>query len=240
MRVHDLADGGVATAQLTVHNVSELGLDLPPAAVSGAPVPIGVTHIEICFFLDKKVAGSVIEIVYNGDCPILPPGPGVTRTEVDVGPLTPGDYEVRLFDVTPFGAGINRAPSLQRRPLRVWDAGGCVPAEDRLCLRGGRFRVSAQWRAFDGSTGFAHGLPLPGNDGSGLLWFFAPDNDELTVKILAACSFNGHWWAFLSSASTVEYAVAVTDTATGATRTYRNPLGKVPELIADTGAFPCH
>ena len=52
-------------------------------------------------------------------------------------------------------------------------------------------------------------------------------------------SSNQRWWAFVASSSTIEYEVTVTDTRSGATRTYTNELGHVPELLADTGAFSC-
>ncbi len=55
--------------------------------------------------------------------------------------------------------------------------------------------------------------------------------------MLDACGVNGRFWVFVSSGSTVEYEVVVTDTATGQQRTYDNDLGEIPELIADTSAF---
>jgi hypothetical protein len=149
-------------------------------------------------------------------------------------PLAPGDYEVRVFTAKP-----NQLPALTRGSLRVHDAQGCLPDEETLCLHGGRFRLGATWRDFAGHTGTAHPRALPGNDGTGLLWFFGPDNTELTVKGLDGCAISGRWWVFLSPSSTVEYTLTVTDTATGAARDYRNSLGQVPRLIADTDAFAC-
>jgi hypothetical protein len=154
--------------------------------------------------------------------------------EVPLPPLAAGDYEVRVLTSRP-----NQVPALTRGWLRVRDAEGCLPDDETLCLHAGRFRLSAIWRDFADRTGIAHPRVLPGNDGSGLLWFFGPDNTELTVKVLDGCAISGRWWAFVSSSSTVEYTLTVTDTATGATRSYRNSLGQVPRLIADTDAFSC-
>jgi hypothetical protein len=233
--VHDLADGGLATMQFKVYSLGRVELDAPALAVSGEPIEIGVTARESCFYVDHDVVvtGNVIELTYDFGC-TLEGGPdqAVDRRAVHVGPLAPGDYEVRAF-------WINGRLTVNRLPLRVWDAAGCVPGDGRLCLQHGRFQVSAHWRTFDGTTGSAHAAPLDGDEGSGLLWFFAPDNTELTVKVLDGCGVNQRWWAFVASSSTVEYEVTVTDTKTGATRTYTNALGQVPELLADTGAFAC-
>ena len=234
VRVHDLAFGTVVQQSLLVYDVSRLGLDVPPAATTAATVKVGVTYYNDCSTIDPQVAGHVITLTYSDGCNITPPPPQLTRGEIDLGPLPAGDYDVRL--VEPFAF---TAPALRRLPLRVWDAAGCVPSDGSLCLHDGRFRLSATWRAFDASTGSAHAAPVAGNDGSGLLWFFGADNAELTVKVLDACGVDGDWWVFVASASTVEYTLTVTDTQTGAARTYRNTLGQVPELIADTDAFDC-
>ncbi|HEV8241127.1 MAG TPA: hypothetical protein VGS57_17310 [Thermoanaerobaculia bacterium] len=233
VRVHDLAFGAVAQQTLLVYDVSRLGLETS-TATSNDPVALDVTYYDGCSSIVPQVDGHVITLTYTDGCYVLPPPPFLTRNQVYVGPLPPGDYEVRL--VEPFNYP---GPALKRVPLHVWDAAGCVPTDDSLCLHDGRFRLRASWRAFDGSVGNAHAAPLPGNDGTGLLWFFAPDNAELTVKVLDACGVDGHWWVFVASASTVEYTLTVTDTKTGAERIYRNALGNVPDLIADTGAFAC-
>jgi hypothetical protein len=234
--VHDVADGGVAQRELLVQGVSSLGLEGPRTpAVEGQPVTVALTYYFDCSSITPTVSGNVITLTYTTGCEILPPTPHLTRTEVNVGPLAAGEYEVRL--VEPFGTPVGS--SLRRLRFRVWPSAGCVPFDDRLCLHDGRFRVAATWRAFDGSTGIAHAAPLPGNEASGLMWFFGPENAELTVKVLDACGVDGDWWVFVASSSTVEYTLTVTDTDNGATRRYENALGQVPELISDTDAFDC-
>ena len=74
----------------------------------------------------------------------------------------------------------------------------------------------------------------------GLIWFFQPDNAELTVKVIDGCSYNDQWWVFLSSGSTVSYTVTVTDRTGHKVKQYANALGNVPRLVADTEAFPCN
>lgn len=234
VQVHDLADGTTAQQALLVYDVSRLGLDQPGVATTSAPVRVTVTYYNDCSIIDSQVAGNVITLTYSDGCNITPPPPQLTRRDVEIGTLPAGDYDVRLVEPFAFPT-----PALRRMPLRVWNAAGCVPSDTSLCLHQGRFRLTAVWNAFDGSSGSAHAAPLAANESSGLLWFFGPENAELTVKVLDACGVDGDWWVFLASASTVEYTLTVTDTQTGAVRTYHNGLGQVPELVADTDAFDC-
>lgn len=114
----------------------------------------------------------------------------------------------------------------------------CVPDDTTLCLRGGRFRVRVSWQDFEGGTGPGHVVPTVGGTGdSGLLWFFDPDNWELLVKVLDGCPVNGRFWVFAAATTNVEYTLEVADSMTGATQTYRNPLGERSRAITDTAAF---
>jgi hypothetical protein len=112
---------------------------------------------------------------------------------------------------------------------------GCTPGDDHLCL-GNRFEVRATWKnPYTGETGIAHGHPLTADTGA--LWFFDPANLELMVKVLDGRAINGSFWVFYGALSNVEYTLTVTDTATGAERTYHNaPLQYASR--SDTSAFP--
>ena len=57
------------------------------------------------------------------------------------------------------------------------------------------------------------------------------------VKVLDGCALNGHHWVFAAATTTVEYTLTVTDTRTGETRVYHNPLGTPAVAIADTSAL---
>jgi hypothetical protein len=150
-------------------------------------------------------------------------------------PLAAGDYEVRVL-----GTSSNGGEGLIRTSLRVWDADGCLPADDALCLFEGRFRVTGTWQAFDGSRGVVHARPQrPGNDRSGLLWFFASTNAEISIKAIDGCTVNDHFWVFVASGSNVAYDLTVTDTLTDRVAHYGNSLGALPPLDADIEAFPC-
>jgi hypothetical protein len=95
------------------------------------------------------------------------------------------------------------------------------------------------WSDFSGGTGAGHARPLDGDGASGLLWFFSPENVEVTAKVLDGCGVNGSYWVFLSSGSTVAFEVRVTDRVTGATRHYANASGQSAPLVSDTSAFSC-
>lgn len=156
-----------------------------------------------------------------------------TTTFVATG-LAPGS--VHLFRVRAVGAG--GASSDSNLAAAATDAvpAPCVADAASLCLQDGRFRVRAAW-ATAAATGVGTAIPSTPADDSGLLWFFAPDNWEIAVKVLDGCAVNGRFWVFAAALSDVELALTVTDTTTGATRVYFNPLGTLAETVADTSAF---
>lgn len=115
-------------------------------------------------------------------------------------------------------------------------AKGCVATDTALCLHG-RFRVEVSWQDFAGVTGAGRIMPTA-SSGSGLFWFFSPDNWELMVKVVDGCSVNGHHWVFAAATTSVHYVLTVTDTTTGRVARYENPLGVASPAITDTSAFP--
>ncbi|HEV7785498.1 MAG TPA: hypothetical protein VGQ28_09200, partial [Thermoanaerobaculia bacterium] len=111
---------------------------------------------------------------------------------------------------------------------------GCTPTSTTLCLNEGRFEVTAVWRDFQGNIGAGTAVPLTTD--TGYFWFFAPTNIEVVVKALDGRGLNNHFWIYYGALSTVDYAITVRDTQTGATRAYRNKSGDLAS-IADTNAF---
>ncbi|MEM7587278.1 MAG: matrixin family metalloprotease [Acidobacteriota bacterium] len=112
----------------------------------------------------------------------------------------------------------------------------CVAGPNTLCLNNGRFKVEVNWRDFDGNEGQGTDLELASSD-SGLMWFFAPNNWELLVKVLDGCAFTNHFWVFAAATTNVAYDLIVTDSATGFVRTYSNELGVSAPATTDTAAF---
>ncbi|REJ85874.1 MAG: hypothetical protein DWQ30_01585 [Acidobacteria bacterium] len=111
----------------------------------------------------------------------------------------------------------------------------CFDGPTTLCLNDDRFEVSVQWENFEGAVGDGMSVPLSGD--SGLMYFFEPDNLELLIKVLDGCGFNGRFWVFFAATTNVEFTVTVTDSLTGDSETYFNPLGQPADAVTDTDAF---
>ncbi|MEA2604425.1 MAG: hypothetical protein QOF89_5417 [Acidobacteriota bacterium] len=110
----------------------------------------------------------------------------------------------------------------------------CQPSELALCLSGGRFRVEASWRDFQGHNGRGHAVALTAD--TGYFWFFGPSNVEVILKVLDGRSINDHQWVYYGALSNVEYTLTITDTQTGAARRYANPSGRLAS-VGDVQAF---
>jgi ELWxxDGT repeat protein len=113
---------------------------------------------------------------------------------------------------------------------------GCHPSETVLCLNQGRYKVEAAWRDFQNRTGTGKAVALTSD--SGYFWFFGPTNVEVVVKVLDGQGVNGHQWVFYGALSNVEYTLTVTDTQTGLTRHYFNPMGQFASVGDTTGFGP--
>ena len=112
----------------------------------------------------------------------------------------------------------------------------CVADANTLCLDGRQFSVRVAWSVpSQGRSGVGVAVPL-GAD-TGYFWFFDDANVELVVKVLDARAINGNTWVFYGALTDVEYTITVTDTDTGAIRSYSNPSGAL-HSVADTAAFP--
>ena len=111
----------------------------------------------------------------------------------------------------------------------------CIESETALCLNDTRFKLEGRWRNFVGEEGDFQAVPF--TEDSGLFWFFVASNVEFLVKVIDGCGFNNHFWVFAAATTDVEYTLTVTDTLTGATATYSNPLGNAAAAITDTSAF---
>lgn len=111
---------------------------------------------------------------------------------------------------------------------------GCL--DTHLCMMTGRFRVEVVYGDFADDVGLATALPTASDD-SAVLWFFAEDNWEMLVKLVDGCDFNDHFWVFSSAATNIETTLRVTDTWTGRTAEYLNPLGQSPVAVTDAQAL---
>ena len=165
---------------------------------------------------------------------------GLTRRYVN-----PAGQLASVADTTGFGrlgafaaAPRSRAGAAPRRRAGVEPAaataGPCVATPKRLCLSDGRFAVEADLEGLRRPQRPGTAVPLTGD--TGWFWFFGPTNVEVILKVLDGTPVNGKHWVFYGALSNVEYTLKVTDTRTGAVRTYTNPSGNLAS-VADTGAF---
>jgi photosystem II stability/assembly factor-like uncharacterized protein len=119
--------------------------------------------------------------------------------------------------------------------FRALPGSACEAGAVNLCLSESRFRVTVSWSASNiGQSGQGQSMPLTAD--SGAFWFFQPSNIELVIKVLDGRTVNDHFWVFYGALSNVGYTITVTDTETGAQRTYTNPEGTLASR-ADTEAF---
>jgi hypothetical protein len=143
--------------------------------------------------------------------PIQDPGNGLIRSRIDA---------LAAYQTLAGGGG----------------TGPCSPDADTLCLHADRFKVEATFQAPGQAAGTAQIVKL--TDESGYLWFFSSTNVEAVVKVLNACGFNNRFWVFLAGLTNVRVDLTVTDTETGATKTYTNPQSTLFLPRADTDALP--
>jgi hypothetical protein len=106
----------------------------------------------------------------------------------------------------------------------------CVTTSEALCLDG-RFQVQVSWTDPTGATGMGQTVPLTGVTGA--FWFSDPSNLDLMVEVVDGRTVNGHFWVVYGSLSNLDFTITVTDTATGAVKTYHNPAGVFASLQDD-------
>jgi hypothetical protein len=59
----------------------------------------------------------------------------------------------------------------------------------------------------------------------------------MVVKVLNGCGLNSRYWTFAGGLTNVLVNLTVTDTQTGAVRTYSNPQNQAFLPIQDTSSF---
>ncbi|HVR10694.1 MAG TPA: PKD domain-containing protein [Thermoanaerobaculia bacterium] len=114
----------------------------------------------------------------------------------------------------------------------------CAASATRLCLDSNRYAVDVTWTAAQGGgTGAGNAVPL--TDDTGYFWFFNSSNVEMVIKVLNGCGLNSKFWVFAGGLTNVQVDITVTDTVTGAVKTYHNPPNTPFQPIQDTSAFAC-
>ncbi len=86
----------------------------------------------------------------------------------------------------------------------------------------------------------AEGSPasaITSDETGGRFYFFGNHDVNILVSVLNGCSLNNGFWVFAAATTDVEFDLTVTDTMTGATKSYSNQLGAGPGPVLDTEAF---
>lgn len=125
----------------------------------------------------------------------------------------------------------------------------CTPGANVLCIDGSRagdrrFQIEIDWQTVQGGgqggRGTAISMAPIGFSSGGIFWFFDATNPEMLVKVITGCGVNGRFWVFASAGTNVGLTTRVTDTSTGALKTYVN-ADLTPALpVQDVDAFPCN
>ncbi len=198
-----------------------------------------IDAVGSCGLLSPRVIGDVIRLDLVGGpqsvCDPPPPPNASFRFTRELGPFPAGDYSVQLYAAWG-GDGVARRVADTK--LRVVAPTTCKPDEHTLCLRDGRFEVTALWEAaFDA---FFRAQALPSTRETGFFWLFDEDNLELMVKVLDGCAAGSdHFWVFIGGVTDLPIFVGVRDRETGASKTYYSRRGSAFETVNDTAAFPC-
>ncbi len=134
--------------------------------------------------------------------------------------------------VQPEGSSVSTTNVLQRLPLNA-------PSEcferDLLCLLNARFTAEINWT--DGSNTVA-AVPIATGYDEGFFFFFSGVPGGIALNILDTCEeFNAFSIFAQGATNDLGWDLTVTDTETGVTKTYTNPLGTAFEPITDTAAF---
>ena len=107
-----------------------------------------------------------------------------------------------------------------------------------LPLLGGRFEVTARWHDFRGTTGNGRGVAFSSD--SAYFWFFDPNNTEVVLKVLDACTFPAKhsFWVLNGGLTNVEVDLEVKDTWTGTRYLVHNPLNRTYPPVFSFDSFP--
>ena len=204
---------------------------------SWTAINTGLTNTEVqALAIDPSAPGTLYAGTYAGGV-FKSTDAGVSWTEMNAGLATPNVTALAIDPTLPtkLYAGTD---------VGVYDIGGvhdmamsepCVPDRKSLCLSDGRFEVTTRWETSDGRSGSGRAVAIKAN--AGYFTFFDRRNAEMTVKVLNRCSSSGSFWVHARGQTNVYVVVTVTDSWTGAVKTYTNPQGSPFRPVWDTRAF---
>ena len=121
-------------------------------------------------------------------------------------------------------------------PEAAFAPAACTTNSTTLCLNAARFQASVIFSAPSLGITNAPAQAVPLTSDTGYFWFFSANNVEIVLKVVDGRAFNNFFWVFEGALTDVAYTITVTDTQTGAVKTYSNPAGHLGSF-ADTAAF---
>jgi ELWxxDGT repeat protein len=225
-------DDGVHGSELWITDGTPGGTrmvrDILPGSVGANPTGLVVAGARLYFAADDGIHGNEL---WESDGTAAS-----TRMvqDIDPGPAPSNPSGMTVGGGLLFFSADDGLTGQELWALPLAGSGECLPSATALCVAGRRFKVEAFWRDFQGNSGAGQAQPLTGDTGT--FWFFSPDNVELIAKVLDGRALDGDFWVFYGALSNVEYSLTVTDSVTGLTKRYFNPLGELAS-VGDTAAF---
>ncbi|MEM6701448.1 MAG: fibronectin type III domain-containing protein [Acidobacteriota bacterium] len=212
--------------------VEELGPPDPPVGLTATAV--SATTVALRWTdASSNENGFLVEVQTNGGPWLEAASEGLDASEATVSGLrAASDHRFRVRARNGLGES---APSNVASATTPALTEGCSSSATAACLSSERFRVDVTYRTRSGDSGAGRSVELTTDTAT--FWFFEADNVEVIVKVLDACSFSQRFWVFAAGLTDVEVRITVTDTVTGAVRTYDNPQGTPLRPVQDTAAF---
>jgi len=189
----------------------------------------GLTNVRVLITVTDTQTGAVRTYLNPQGIAFAP----IQDTDAFAGATEP---EGSLNDSGPTVTDPAAVTSLQlSRELSRFAQLACASDGTTLCLNNSRFRVQARWTTPDGRSGAGQAVSLTGD--TGYFWFFSENNVEMVIKAVDGRAINSHYWVFAGGLTNVNVVITVTDTQTGAVKTYTNPQNVAFAPIQDTSAF---
>ena len=173
----------------------------------------------------------------NGTTASIDNGIGTVPTS---GTMTVRPYQTTIYALTVSGTG-GTATAYATVAVNSNGGGGggggtCTAGGGTLCLQGRRFKATATYQDYSGTTFNATGVSF--SDESGYFWFGSATNVEVFLKVLNSCATNGKYSVYAAGATDLGVSMTVTDTTSGVAKTYNNRLGTDFVLVKDA-PFAC-
>ena len=198
-------------------------------SLSGGDTQMGLTSGGDPNVIKQTVTGIAVgnfNISYTinlGDCPCKQPDNTVTASDRELDALLLDVRELGRFlpdDIADFIPRVGFSYDLPSEGRSVWTE---------------RFRVAAErWDSAEASRILQGSIET---ENGGVFYFSSPGNWDMLLKVIDGCSFNDRYWVFAAASTHVEIDLRVTDSESGMTREYSNPLGQAAPAITDTEAF---